>query len=129
MRVLFEFDGKNFVMSANDAAEIVRLIHSHGAEIYEHKTNWRTKEESHHVYNLNPTEQGAGARLPLRSDRRAPAGHRGPAPWLRSQRQKSPRGTPAPNASTDKPPRRDQHGLRLSRQQLLLPESQGCPLR
>jgi len=58
MRVLFEFDGKNFVMSASDAAEIVRLIHSHGAEIYEHKTSWRTKEESHHVYSLNPAEVG-----------------------------------------------------------------------
>lgn len=58
MKVLFEFDGKHFVMSAQEAAEIVRMVHSCGAEIYEHKTNWRTKEESHHVYALNPTEVG-----------------------------------------------------------------------
>ena len=58
MRVLFEFDDKKFVMDAGSAAEIVRMIHSYGAEVYEHKTNWRTKEESHHVYNLNPAEVG-----------------------------------------------------------------------
>jgi hypothetical protein len=51
MKVLFEFDDKKFVMDAESAGEIVSLIHSRGAEIYEHKTNWRTKEESHHVYN------------------------------------------------------------------------------
>ena len=58
MKVLFEFDDKKFVMDAESAGEIVSLIHSRGAEIYEHKTSWRTKEESHHVYNLNPTEVG-----------------------------------------------------------------------
>lgn len=58
MRVLFEFDDKKFVMDAESASEIVRMIHSYGAEVYEHKTNWRTKEESHHVYNLNPAEVG-----------------------------------------------------------------------
>jgi hypothetical protein len=58
MKVLFEFDSKRFVMDSESAGEIVSLIHARGAEIYEHKKDYRTKEESHHVYNLNPAEIG-----------------------------------------------------------------------
>ena len=58
MKVLFEFDGKQFVMDAESAGEIVNLIHARGAEVYEHKTNWRSKEESYHVYPTTPRELG-----------------------------------------------------------------------
>ena len=58
MKVLFEFDDKKFVMDAESAGEIVSLIHSRGAEIYEHKTNWRSKEESYHVYETTPRDLG-----------------------------------------------------------------------
>ena len=58
MKVLFEFDDKKFVMDAESAGEIVSLIHSRGAEVYEHKTNWRTKEESYHVYETTPRDLG-----------------------------------------------------------------------
>ena len=58
MKVLFEFDGKQFVMDAESASEIVSLIHARGAELYEHKTSWRNKEESYHVYPATPRELG-----------------------------------------------------------------------
>ena len=67
MKVLFEFDDKKFVMDAESAGEIVSLIHSRGAEIYEHKTSWRTKEESHHVYTPTTAEIG-GFRFLMISD-------------------------------------------------------------
>ena len=54
MKVLFEFDDKQFVMDAESAGEIVKLIHSRGAEIYEHKTTGVAKEESYHVYDGYP---------------------------------------------------------------------------
>ena len=58
MKVLFEFDDKKFVMDAESAGEIVSLIHAHGSEVYEHKTNWRSKEESYHVYETTPKDLG-----------------------------------------------------------------------
>lgn len=58
MKALFDFDGKQFVMDAESAGEIVALIHARGAEVYERRRNWRSKEESHHVYPANPTELG-----------------------------------------------------------------------
>ena len=58
MKVLFEFDDKKFVMDAESAGEIVKLIHARGAELYEHKTNWRSKEQSYHVYETTPRDLG-----------------------------------------------------------------------
>jgi hypothetical protein len=58
MKVLFEFDDKKFVMDAESAGEIVNLIHARGAELYEHKTNWRSKEQSYHVYETTPNDLG-----------------------------------------------------------------------
>jgi hypothetical protein len=58
MKVLFEFDDKRFVMDAESAGEIVNLIHARGAELYEHKTSWRSKEESYHVYETTPRDLG-----------------------------------------------------------------------
>tara|TARA_R110002096_G_scaffold96933_1_gene216059 strand:+ start:58 stop:306 length:249 start_codon:yes stop_codon:yes gene_type:complete len=58
MKVLFEFDDKKFVMDAESAGEIVKLIHARGTEVYEHKTNWRSKEQSYHVYETTPRDLG-----------------------------------------------------------------------
>lgn len=58
MKVLFEFNDRKFVMEAEQAGAIVNMIHDCGCEVYEHKTNWSTKEETHHVYKLAPAEVG-----------------------------------------------------------------------
>ena len=43
MKVLFPFDGKDFIMEASDAAELVRLIHSKGGEVYLWSTCYPTR--------------------------------------------------------------------------------------
>lgn len=58
MKVLFEFDGKQFVMDPESAAEIVTLIHARGLEVYEHKREWRTKADTYHVYPTTTKEIG-----------------------------------------------------------------------
>lgn len=58
MKVLFEFNDRKFVMEAEQAGAIVNMIHDSSREVYEHKTNWSTKEETHHVYKLTPSEVG-----------------------------------------------------------------------
>jgi hypothetical protein len=68
MKVLFEFDDNKFRNETRAMPlKLVRLFIPDGTEVYERKTSWRTKEESHHVYNLNPTEVG-GLRLQFISD-------------------------------------------------------------
>ena len=58
MKALFEWGHKNFIMEAEDAAEIVKLIHQYGTEIYKHESGWGDRKEEHYVYEPTPTELG-----------------------------------------------------------------------
>ena len=58
MKILFEWADKKLIMDASKAEEIINLINRSEEEVYEHKTNWRTKEETHHVYAVSAGDLG-----------------------------------------------------------------------
>jgi hypothetical protein len=60
MKIIFEINGRKHLMSPEQAEEVLHLIATYGNEVYEHRTNWSTKVESHHVYAVTPSEMGAG---------------------------------------------------------------------
>lgn len=60
MRIIFELQDRKHLLTPEQADEVIALIHRYGTEVYEIKHNWSTKQNSHHVYELTPTEMGSG---------------------------------------------------------------------
>lgn len=61
MKVIIDLDGRKHVMTPEQAAEVMALIHEYGAEVYESRSNWgTTKVETHHVFCVTPAELGVG---------------------------------------------------------------------
>ncbi len=62
MKALIELNGRKHILTMKQAEEVITLIHSCGAEVYETKTNYNTKPYTvtHHVYELAPAEMGKG---------------------------------------------------------------------
>ena len=60
MRIIFELQNRKHLLTPEQADEVIALIHRYGTEVYETKHNWSTKQNSHHVYELTPTEMGSG---------------------------------------------------------------------
>lgn len=58
MKVLFEWADMKLIMDAAKAEEIINLINRSAEEVYEHKRNWSSKEESHHVYPVSAQDLG-----------------------------------------------------------------------
>lgn len=62
MRALIELNGRKHIMTMKQAEEVISLIQSYGAEVYETKTSYSTKPYTthHHVYELTPADVGKG---------------------------------------------------------------------
>jgi hypothetical protein len=55
MKIIFELADVKYLLNPEQMNEVVNLILKYGAEVYEAKTNWSTKTETHHVYEATPT--------------------------------------------------------------------------
>lgn len=60
MKAIFELNGRKHLMTPEQMVEVMDLIHSYGEEVYECKTDWSTKVETHHVYAVSAAALGAG---------------------------------------------------------------------
>jgi hypothetical protein len=67
MKAIIELNGRKHIMTCDQAAEIIRLVHTYGREVFEHKRSWSTKVDSYHVYEVTPAELGIMS-LPMLSD-------------------------------------------------------------
>jgi H2-forming N5,N10-methylenetetrahydromethanopterin dehydrogenase-like enzyme len=60
MRAIFELNGRKHLMTTEQLAEVINLVHKYGEEVYECKTDWSSKTETHHVYAVSPATLGTG---------------------------------------------------------------------
>jgi hypothetical protein len=60
MRALIELNGRKHILTMKQAEEVITLIHSYGAEVYESRKDWNTKTVQHYIYEVSPTELGTG---------------------------------------------------------------------
>jgi hypothetical protein len=69
MKAIIELQNRKHVMTPEQAAEVIALIHHYGTEVYTTKTEYGVKPyvTHHHVYELTPTELGTGE-LPYLTD-------------------------------------------------------------
>ena len=58
MKMLFEWNNKTLIIAPERMDELIKLIMQSAEEVYEHKKNWSTKEESHHVYPISACDFG-----------------------------------------------------------------------
>jgi len=62
MKIVFELADVKYLLNPEQMNEVLNLVYRYGAEVYESKTNWTTKVETHHVYESTPA---MAARLKL----------------------------------------------------------------
>ena len=62
MKIVFELADVKYLLNPEQMNEVLNLVYKYGAEVYESKTNWTTKVETHHVYEATPA---MAARLKL----------------------------------------------------------------
>jgi hypothetical protein len=67
MKVIFELADVKYLLTPDQANEVLNLIYKYGAEVYEAKTNWSQKTETHHVYDATPA-MAARLKLPVITD-------------------------------------------------------------
>jgi hypothetical protein len=62
MKIVFELADVKYLLNPEQMNEVLNLVYKYGNEVYESKTNWTTKVETHHVYESTPA---MAARLKL----------------------------------------------------------------
>jgi hypothetical protein len=60
MKVILELNNRKHLMSTDQFTEVMDLVHKYGEEVYECKTDWSTKTDTHHVYAVSAASLGAG---------------------------------------------------------------------
>lgn len=62
MKIIFELADVKYLLTPEQMNEVLNLVYKYGHEVYECKTNWSTKTETHHVFEATPA---MAARLKL----------------------------------------------------------------
>ena len=67
MKIVFELADVKYLLTPEQMNEVVNLVHKYGTEVYECKSNWSTKTQTHHVYEATPS-LAAGLKLSVLTD-------------------------------------------------------------